>query len=171
MQLYVGLEPPEGQEVSWMKVNMKFKVPIKRLGGWYPDDIFSNYEKIHTIEEIKFDIKVPELLENIEYLNKLLPQLSINYRRYRESTVTPMDSVIRSVSNGQGLLIYDLYKDPKTNIDPRQFKCQILFGIEPNTGFRQSIPLLDLLVNCQCGALSPKAEIEQTIDIFFRSNR
>lgn len=44
MEINAGLSPPEQQKVSWLKVIMKFKEPIKKLGGWYPDDVFSNYK-------------------------------------------------------------------------------------------------------------------------------
>ncbi|RMF88721.1 MAG: hypothetical protein D6736_09685 [Nitrospinota bacterium] len=170
MQFSVAFVPPEQQKVSWARVRLDFPEPVKQLGSWLPNDAFSAYKEIGNTTEIRgaASLGVPEaLLGDLPYLRDLLPQFSIEYRRFVEERKTPVESVIRSVSDRQRRLDYDLSEDPKTGIDPRQLVAQILFGIAPGTDVRASL-LFSLTINCRCGPLRLRSEISQDVDITFR---
>ena len=171
-QFYVGFMPPEGQMIKWSRISINFQPPVNKLGAWCPNDKFSNYKKIHTTSKVDVEVKVPKnvLTDKIPYIGELLPQLSLEYQRYQESTITPQDSVIRAVTNGQRILVYDLYEDPQTRIDPRQLKCQLLFGL-PNavSSLPNPTSLLELVANCRCGTLSPLSDITQGVDLFLQN--
>jgi|LGOV01.1.fsa_nt_gb hypothetical protein len=170
MQFEVGFVPPERRKVSWARVRLDFHEPVKQLGSWLPNDVFSAYKEVSNTSEIfAASPSVPEaLLGNLPYLKGLLPQFSMEYRRFAEEKKTPMTSVIRSVSDRQRRLNYDLTEDPKTGIDQRKLVAQIIFGVAPGADVKVS-PLVSLTINCRCGSHHLKKKIEQDMDITFRS--
>lgn len=171
MQLRVAFEPPEEQKVTWARVRLDFQEPVKQLDAWFPNDIFSAYKEISNTSDVKAyaNLGVPEaLLGNLPYLKELLPQLSVEYRRFAEEKLIPTESVIRAASDGQQRLYYDLSEDPKTGIDQRQLVARVLFGVAPGADLMESLPLLGLTVDCRCGLLGLKRAINQDVDVTFR---
>ena len=171
MRFNVAFVPPEQQKVTSARVRLDFQEPVKQLGAWYPDDVFSAYKEVSKTLDIKayVNLRVPKaLLGGLPYLNELLPQLSAEYRKFIEERKTPMESVIRVVCDRQRKLHYDLSEDPKTGIDQRQLTAQVLFGVDPDVDLIESLPLLGLTISCRCGLLGLKSDIYQDVDITFR---
>ena len=171
MQLNVAFVPPEKQNVSWARVRLDFQEVVKQLDAWLPNDVFSAYKEASKSIGITgtAHLGVPEaLLGELPYLRDLLPQFSLEYRNFAEEKKTLMKSVIRTFSDRQRRLGYDLSEDPKTGIDQRQLVAQVLFGVAPGSNLMGSLPLVSLTINCRCGPLRLKQEIYQDVDASFR---
>jgi len=52
---------------------MKFKEPIKQMGGWYPDGA-SNYKKTQTKQNIKVDVNFHNMLKGAHVMPTLVLQ-------------------------------------------------------------------------------------------------
>jgi len=171
MQFNVAFVPPEKQKVSWAHVRLDFQELVKQLDAWLPNDVFSAYKEVSKSIDIKgtASLGVPEaLLGDLPYLKDLLPQFSVEYRKFAEETKTLMESVIRAFSDRQRRLGYDLSEDPKTGIDQRQLVAEVLFGVAPGSNLIGPLPLVSLTINCRCGPLRLKSEIYQDVDATFR---
>jgi hypothetical protein len=171
MQFNVAFKPPEKQKVTWARVSLGFHEPVQQLDAWLPNDVFSAYKEVSNTSDVTgyAHLGVPEaLLGNLPYLKELLPQLSVKYRRFAEVKKISTESVIRTASDGQRQLYYDLSEDPKSGIDQRQLVARVLFGVAPGADLMESSPLLGLNINCRCGFLRLKSEITQDVDVTFR---
>lgn len=171
MQFNVAFVPPEKQKVSWARVRLDFQELVKQLAAWLPNDVFSAYKEVSTSTDTKgtASLGVPEaLLGDLPYLKDLLPQFSVEYRKFAEEKKTLMESVTRAFSDRQRRLGYDFSEDPKTGIDQRQLVAQVLFGVAPGSKLMESLPLVSLTINCRCGPLRLKSEIYQDVDATFR---
>ncbi len=171
----IGIVPPEQVKVTSAEIRLSLEKPVKKLGAWYPNDVFSAYRKIARRKkwefEAKLDLKHP-LLEVLPDIKSLLPQLSAHYM----DTVAvidlklPEESVIRTMSDGQRRLVFQLSIDPKTEVDPRKFNGQLLFGITPDAKVDVPLPAMRLEVSCRCGALRLRSEITQVVEVTFRGD-
>jgi hypothetical protein len=171
MQFSVGFVPPEGQKITFARVSLNFQEPVRQIGAWFPNDTFSTYQKISTTSEVASDVTIgiPEtLLGQFPDLKGLLPQFSAKYHRVYEENKEPAQSIVRTISDRQRRLSYDLNEDPKSGIDQRELVGQVLFGITPNINMEKLPVLLSLTINCRCGILQLKSEIVQDVDITFR---
>jgi hypothetical protein len=170
LQFNVAFVPPGKQKVTWARVSLDFQEPVKQLGAWFPNDVFSSYKKESSTLDVtaNMNLAVPDtLLLEMPYLKGLFPKLSAEYHKSIQEESTPTVSVIRAVSDRQRRLYYDLAEDPKSGIDQRQLTAQVVFGVSPGIGFPESQLLLSLSINCRCGALRLKSEICQDVDVTF----
>jgi hypothetical protein len=171
LRFQVAFLPPGELKMTSARVRLEFREPVSQLDAWSPNDTFSAFRELETSGEIKVSggLKVPDaLLEKFVYLANLLPQVSAEYRRFAQEHKTPMESVLRAVSDRQRRLSYDLAQDPKTGIDPRQLTGEVLLGVPPGTALAGVPPLLQLAVDCRCGLLRLRSEVEQDVDIVWR---
>lgn len=167
----VGIVPPEQAKVTSAEIRVIFTEPVRELGAWYPNDVYSAYREVtqdkHVEIEAKLDPKHP-LLALLPAIDSLLPQLSAGYRIATKDLKLPEASVIRTISDGQRRVAFQLSIDPKTDKDPRQFRGQVLFGIAPNTAIQQPLSAMRLEVTCRCGPLRLKSMVTQDVDIVVR---
>ena len=174
IQLSVAFVPPEKQRVSWAQVRLDFRELVRQLYAWFPNDSFSAYKDESKSIDIKgaAKVSVPDAaLGALPYLKDLVPQLSVEYRHFAEAKKSVMKSIVRTSSDGQRRLSYDLSEDPRTEIDQRQLVAQVLFGVAQGSASIDSVPLVDLAINCRCGPLRLKSEIRQDVDVTFRRGR
>jgi hypothetical protein len=170
----VGILPPDGTRVSSAEIRLLFDDAVLVLGGWYPNDVFSVYREVKSRQGVSVEARIaPDnpLLKVVPDLQSLLPQVSAEYSRFEEQTKAPEDSVVRTISDGQRRLAFQLRVDPKTDKDPRHFRGQVLFGVSLDPRWKARAPAivqLTLTVSCRCGVLRPRSAIEQLVDVALR---
>jgi hypothetical protein len=173
LPLKVGLVPPVTSRISSADIRLLFSSPVSKIGAWDPNDTFAIYRRIRTNGglEIKSDLKVPAAaLAALPSLAELvLPQFSATYKRESKAVVVPKESVIRTISDGEHRLAWQLLQDPLSQIDPRQLAATVVVGLPPGAAPDAPVPMLTLEVECQCGVLHMRSSLQRPVDLSFRT--
>lgn len=175
MRLQVGFVPPASISVTEAEIRLTFEAPVRQIGGWLPRDEFSVYQTITSTSRLEASTDVTAAasamlpaLGALPALAEMLPQIKAEYKRSSESHRAPQDSVVRTMSDGERRLVFQLRKDERTNIDPRQFIGQVLFGVSAETDVSRPLELLTLEVSCTCGPFRLNRTVQQRVAVAFR---
>jgi hypothetical protein len=170
LALHVGIVPPGTARVSSAEIHLTFEPPVIALGAWEPNDRFAIYRETRTRAglDVKGDLKLPEAaVAALPGISELLPQLSAEYHKASQAIVVPHDSVIRTMSDGERRLAWQLFEDPQTNIDPRQLAAKIVIGLSPELARTKPHSMATLQVECRCGNLRMRSAVRQSIEVSF----
>jgi hypothetical protein len=167
LALRVSFVPPPTVPVSSADIRLEFEPPVSQLGACEPNERFAVYRDmcVKSGKKIKSHLALSGAAEAVlPGIAELVPQLSLDYRSESKAIIVPHYSVIRTASDGERRLAWQLHEDPQNKIDPRQLAARIILGLLPGSAPNMPSPMLTLYAECRCGVLGMRKAVHQKVE-------
>ncbi len=170
-RFYVGMVPPGDQTISEARVDLTFEKPIARIRAWSPSDLYSlvktSERKVALTAEADSTKLLPHVGQLLTQVGVGLPTLTARVDQASERKVEHHESLVRSITDGQSRLTFQLFEDPKTNKDQRQLVAEVLFALDDDEAPEIAEAALELEVSCKSGLLGMRRAVVQAVDLVF----